>query len=196
MMRFIITIFFATIWLVSCSSSKNGLPHIVIKTAAGDIECELYADKAPLTVTAFLANVRAGNFKNCSFYRILNDENQPSNALKASFIQGGLWKNNYKKASGLPKIPHEPTDKTGLLHKDGTLSMARLEPGTARSEFFICIGDQPGFDFGGENNPDKQGYAAFGKVVKGRDIVEFIYKRPETDQAFDPPVIISNIVEL
>jgi peptidyl-prolyl cis-trans isomerase A (cyclophilin A) len=80
------------------------------------------------------------------------------------------------------------------LHKDGTISLARLQPGTATTEFFICIGDQPGYDFGGENNPDGQGYAAFGRVVKGMDIIKKIYNQPENDQYFTPRVPIYNIV--
>ena len=182
--------------LISCSSNKYKNPHIEIQTRLGDIEVELYADKAPKSVAAFLSYVDSGFYKNSSFYRVLNDENQPSNAPKSELIQGGIWKTNYKKSSTLPGIPHETTKQTGILHKDGVISLARQEPGTATTEFFICLGDQPGFDFGGENNADKQGYAAFGKVVKGMDIVRQIYRRPEEDQAFAPPVDIYNIVRL
>jgi peptidyl-prolyl cis-trans isomerase A (cyclophilin A) len=96
----------------------------------------------------------------------------------------------------LPGIPHETTQQTHILHTTGTISLARLAPGTATSEFFICLADQPGFDFGGENNPDKQGYAAFGKVVKGMDIVNKIYNQNEDEQSFDPPVAIYDIIEL
>jgi peptidyl-prolyl cis-trans isomerase A (cyclophilin A) len=74
--------------------------------------------------------------------------------------------------------------------------MARQEPGTATTEFFICIGNQPGFDYGGENNPDKQGYAAFGRVVKGMEVVRSIYRQPEEEQNFDPPIDIYNIIRL
>jgi peptidyl-prolyl cis-trans isomerase A (cyclophilin A) len=182
--------------IISCSSNKYKNPHIEIQTRLGDIEVELYPDKAPKSVAAFLSYVDSGFYKNSSFYRILNDENQPSNAPKSELIQGGIWKTNYKKSSTLPGIPHETTQQTGILHKDGVISLARQEPGTATTEFFICVGDQPGFDFGGENNADKQGYAAFGKVVKGMDIVRQIYRRPEEDQAFTPPVDIYNIVRL
>jgi peptidyl-prolyl cis-trans isomerase A (cyclophilin A) len=182
--------------LISCSSNKYKNPHIEIQTRLGDIEVELYPDKAPKSVAAFLSYIDSGFYKNSSFYRILNDENQPSNAPKSELIQGGIWKTNYKKSSTLPGIPHETTQQTGILHKDGVISLARQEPGTATTEFFICVGDQPGFDYGGENNADKQGYAAFGKVVKGMDIVRQIYRRPEEDQAFTPPVDIYNIVRL
>ncbi len=179
---------------MACSSPVYKYPHILIKTDAGEIEVELYADKAPRTVAAFLSYVDAGYYKGGSFYRILSDDNQPSNAPKANLVQGGIWKTNYKKAVSLPGIPHEPTNKTGILHKDGVLSLARQAPGTGTTEFFICVGDQPGFDYGGENNADGQGYAAFGKVINGLDIVNRIYNRPSYEQAFDPPVIINNIV--
>jgi peptidyl-prolyl cis-trans isomerase A (cyclophilin A) len=107
-----------------------------------------------------------------------------------------LYRSNSKVHDTLTGIPHETTQQTKLLHQDGTISLARLQPGTATSEFFICIGNQPGFDYGGENNADKQGYAAFGKVVKGMDIVRKIYHQPESDQSFDPPVPIYNVVAL
>jgi peptidyl-prolyl cis-trans isomerase A (cyclophilin A) len=180
--------------LQACSLPAYKNPHIIIESAAGNIEIELYADKAPKTVAAFLSYIDAGYYKHSSFYRVLTDDNQPTNAPKANLIQGGLWKTNYKQAASLPGIPHEPTSNTKILHKDGVISLAREEPGTATTEFFICIGDQPGFDCGGENNPDKQGYAAFGKCVKGMDIVNRIYNRPSYEQAFEPMVSITNII--
>lgn len=186
------------IWLLAylfsaCASPVSKEPHVVIETGAGDIEIELYPDKAPETVAAFLSYVDAGYYKGGDFYRVLTDDNQPSNAPKANLIQGGIWKTNYKRATSLPGIPHEATNITGLLHKDSVISLARQEPGTATTEFFICVGDQPGFDYGGENNADGRGYAAFGKCVKGMDIVRRIYNRHSYEQAFDPPVAIINI---
>ncbi|WEK36968.1 MAG: peptidylprolyl isomerase [Candidatus Pseudobacter hemicellulosilyticus] len=180
--------------LAACKPSYKE-PHIEIRTKLGDIEIELYPDKAPKTVAAFLGYVEKGLYKDGSFYRVLNLENQPSNAGKAELIQGGIYKKRNQRET-IPGIPHESTDKTGILHKDGTISLARLEPGTATTEFFICLGDQPGFDHGGENNADGLGYAAFGKVVKGMDIVRRIYQRPEYEQSFDPPVPIYTIVRL
>jgi peptidyl-prolyl cis-trans isomerase A (cyclophilin A) len=138
----------------------------------------------------------ANLYKNASFYRILNLDNQPSDAFKAELVQGGLWSSNYKKSAALKGIPHETTQQTGILHESGVISMARQEPGTATTEFFICIGNQPGFDYGGENNPDKQGYAAFGRVVKGMEVVRSIYRQPEEEQNFDPPIDIYNIIRL
>jgi peptidyl-prolyl cis-trans isomerase A (cyclophilin A) len=179
---------------LSCSSEKQGNPQVIIQTKQGDIEIELFPNQAPKTVAAFLNYVDSGFYENTGFYRILSDENQPSNAEKAELIQGGLWKTKYQKAATLAGIPHETTQQTGIKHTNGTISLARDQPGTATSEFFICVGDQPGFDFGGENNPDKLGYAAFGRVVKGMKVVRRIYNQPENDQRFTPPVPIYNIV--
>lgn len=171
-------------------------PHIEIETEHGTIELELYPKQAPKTVAAFLRFVDSNYYENCSFYRVLNDENQPSNAPKANLIQGGIWKSNNKLAAAIPGIPHETTQQSGLKHLNGTISLAREAIGTAGTEFFICVDDQPGFDFGGENNADGQGYAAFGKVVSGMDIVRKIYRSNEYDQRFDPPVAIYRIKQL
>ncbi len=176
--------------LMSCGG--NSPDHIIIKTSAGDIEVKLYPEKAPLTVKAFLSYVDSGFYENSSFYRVLSKDNQPMGSSAAELIQGGLYK-TAKNRDHLPGIPHEPTSKTGIKHEHGTISLARLEPGTATTEFFICIGDNPGFNEGGKSNPDKMGYAAFGKVVKGLDVVMRIYDRKEKDQEFTPPVGIANI---
>src|SRR3954468_11283094 len=92
--------------LAACSSPAYKYPHVVIKTEAGDIEVELYTDKAPKTAAAFLANAAAGYYKHSNFYRVLTDFNQPSDAPKANLVQGGIWKTDYKRATGLPGIPH------------------------------------------------------------------------------------------
>jgi peptidyl-prolyl cis-trans isomerase A (cyclophilin A) len=178
---------------LACSSPGHKGFHVEIRTRLGDIQVELYPDKAPKSVAAFLSNVDAGYYKDGSFYRVLNMDNQPSNAPKAELVQGGIWKKRNKPGS-IARIPHESTKQTGILHTDGVISFARLEPGTAGTEFFICIGDQPGFDHGGENNPDGEGYAAFGKVINGMDIVRKIYRQPEQDQYFQKEIAIYNIV--
>lgn len=185
-------IFTLSLLLAACGTKYKN-PHIEIQTKFGDIEVELYPDQAPKTVANFLAIIKRGFYKNSTFYRVLNDENQPSNAPKAELIQGGI---HYTSKAVMSGLPHETTKQTGILHKRGTISMARLEPGSAGSEFFICLADQPGFDFGGENNADKQGYAAFGKVVKGMDIVNKIYNQSEDNQLFDPKIPIYDIIQL
>lgn len=180
--------------LPSCHSRSNpDTPHVIIRTPAGDIEVEVYLRRAPKTAGAFLSYVDSGFYKNCSFYRVLNEDNQVTGAGISKLIQGGIWKTDHSKAVSVPGVPHETTKETGILHTSGVISLAREKPGTATTEFFICIGDQPGFDYGGENNPDGQGYAAFGKVVKGMDVVRAIYGSPENDQSFTPPIPIYSI---
>ena len=184
----------AMVLMVSCTGMRNPeVPHVVIQTKAGDIEVELYPQQAPRTVAAFLSYVDSGFYKRSCFYRVLNEENQVTGAEPSELIQGGIWRTNHAKAASLPGVPHESTQQTHILHTDGVISLARQEVGTATTEFFICVGDQPGFDYGGKNNPDGQGYAAFGKVVKGMDVVRAIYGMPEEDQSFTPPVRIKDI---
>ena len=90
-------------------------------------------------------------------------------------------------------IALERTTGTGLSHRDGTISMARFAPDSAVSDIFICIGDQPSLDFGGLRNPDGQGFAAFGQVTRGMDIVRAIQQSPHEEQRLTPPVVIQAI---
>ncbi len=195
-MKYIYCLLMLSASLLSCKQKNTITPHIEIETEKGDIEIELYPLQAPKTVAAFLSYIDSGYYNNGSFYRVLNDENQPSNAEKTELIQGGIWQTKNKIAAKIPGVPHETTAQTKILHTDGVVSLARREPGTGTTEFFICIGKQPGLDYGGGNIEDGQGYATFGKVVKGMDIVRKIYRQPENDQYFDPPVAIYNIKRL
>ena len=186
----------AMLMLANCTNRKTGNPHVQITTRFGDFEIELYPKQAPVTVAAFLSYIDSGYYDKSSFYRVLVDEDQPSYAPKSEIIQGGIWKANSKLLNKIPGIKHETTRQTKLSHTDGTVSLARLAPGTAHTEFFICLGDQPGFDFGGENNPDGQGYAAFGRVIKGMDVVRRMYAAPEKDGEFTPQIFIYRIRKL
>ena len=152
---------------------------------------ELYPEKAPITVGNFLKYVDRDLFRSASFYRTVTMENQPDNKIKIEVIQGGLWYTDTLKM--LENISHETTEVTGIRHEDGTISMARNEPGSAGSEFFICVNDQPSLDYGGLRNPDGQGFAAFGKVVKGMDIIKLIHQSPNEKQALTPPIKIISI---
>lgn len=183
-------------FLFTCAQPEYKNPHVIIETVYGDIQVELYADKAPKSVNALLSYVDSGFYKNSSFYRVLKEENQPSAAFKSQLIQGGIWQTNYKKGLSLKGIYHETTKQTGILHKNGTVSLARTTPGTASSEFFICIGDQPAYDYGGMANTDGQGFAAFGRVFKGMDIVKKIHQQPDNEESFDTPIKIFNIKRL
>src|SRR3954469_12656595 len=106
------------IMLASCKGPEYKNPHVKIKTKLGDIEVELYPDQAPKTVAAFLSYVDSGFYNNSSFYRVLSQDNQPTDAFKTELIQGGIYKTNYKQSSRLPGIPHESTQQTKILHKD------------------------------------------------------------------------------
>src|SRR5437763_17056789 len=146
------------------ASADDAKPvRVLIRTETGDIEVELEAAKAPVTVANFLRYVDAHFYDGGRFHRTVKPDNQPDNAVKIEVIQAGV--NPAKAKDEFPPIKLERTRDTKLTHKDGTLSMARDGPDTATSDFFICIGDQPELDFGGKRNPDGQGFAAFGRVV-------------------------------
>ena len=162
-----------------------------METELGPIQLELYPDRVPITVSNFLRYVDENRYEDFHFYRVVHMENQPDNDVKIEVIQGGLGFD--KHPMELPTILHETTDKTGIRHLNGTLSMARLEPGTASSEIFICINDQPELDFGGKRNPDGQGFAAFGKVISGMDVIRKIQLLPETNQILDKVVKVNSI---
>lgn len=181
----------------SCHPKKSYKePTVKIETNFGDIIVELYPEKAPKAVAAFLSYVDSGYYKDGSFYRVLKAEDQPSGSFKADLIQGGIWETKNKIQIKLPGIPHETTKQTGILHKDGTISMARLAPGTASTEFFIVIDDQPAYDYGGDANNDGQGFAAFGKVIEGMEVVRQIHEQPDNETSFTPAIAIKNIVRL
>ena len=178
-----------TFLMVSCA--RETIIPISMETELGPIQLELYPDRAPITVSNFLRYVDENRYEDFHFYRVVHMENQPDNDVKIEVIQGGLGFD--KHPMELPTIVHETTDKTGIRHLNGTLSMARMEPGTASSEIFICINDQPELDFGGKRNPDSQGFAAFGKVISGMDVVRKIQLLPETNQMLDKVVKVNSI---
>lgn len=166
---------------------------VQIHTPYGDIRVELDVHAAPITVANFLMYVRAQAYNGGSFWRtVVNDpDNQPNNTIKIEVIQATVSEGFIK----FPAIPLERTTATGLRHRDGTISMARFAPDSAQADFFICIGDQPELDFGGMRNPDGQGFAAFGRVIEGMDVVRVIHKRPSLEQQFTPAVPIISVSE-
>ncbi|MCK5170398.1 MAG: peptidylprolyl isomerase [Bacteroidales bacterium] len=182
---------FVIIFLVSFLSLNGQNILIEIKTELESIIAELYPDKAPITCANLIKYIDQNKLEGASFYRVVRMDNQPNNDIKIEVIQGGLGFDIAEHP--LPPIEHETTKETGILHKNGTLSMARVEQGTARSEFFICIGDQPELDYGGKRNPDGQGFAAFGKIIKGMDIVREIQNMPDEGQLLLKPVRIDSI---
>jgi|SRR5579862_2179730 len=174
---------------------KQAAPVTVeVETAKGTIEIEVDLAHAPLTSANFLRYVDAGLFDGGRFHRAVRPDTETRKDYPIQVIQASI--DPLRQRSGFPSIPLERTSVTGLHHLDGTVSMARSSAtDSATSDFFICIGDQPELDFGGRRNADGQGFAAFGHVVKGMDIVRAIQQSsvaPATDrgpsQNLTPPI--------
>lgn len=149
------------------TAAAEALPRVRLETSAGTIVIELETKRAPITAGNFLAYVDGGKFDGKTFYRAARNKKAPEYGL----VQGGL---NHRVVGALLPIEHEPTSKTGLRHLDGTVSMARHAPGTAMGDFFITIGRAAYLD-AREGSP---GYAAFGRVVEGMDVVRKILASP------------------
>jgi len=141
--------------------------RVRIETSAGPILIELDHKRAPITAANFLRYAVEKRFDDTSFYRAARNRTNP----KIGLVQGGI-DTRYRRAR-LP-IAHEPTSKTGLRHVDGTVSMARNAPGTAMGNFFITVGSAPYLDA----RPGSVGYAAFGRVLSGMDIVRKMLAAP------------------
>ncbi len=169
-------------------------PQVRIETDLGEIELVLDSEKAPLTVKNFLDLAHRGLYADGAFFRTVRADNQPDNPVKIAVIQARA--NPARENEFNPPIPLERTRDTGLKHLDGTISMARDGPDTAQADIFFCIGDQPDLDFGGRRNPDGQGFAAFGHVTKGREILDKIHRSNAQDQALTPPIRIQRIIRL
>ena len=180
---------------MACHQTEYKNPHIVINTQLGDIEVELFPDQAPKTVAAFLSNIDSGFYNKGSFYRVLKMEELPT-VNNTGIIQGGMWQTNPGKKITIRGIEHETTKQSGLTHQSGSISLARTTPGTANTEFFICIGDQSPLDFGRRGTEDGQGFAAFGKVFEGMDIVRKIQAQKSHGDKFDAKIEINKITRL
>lgn len=172
-------------------SSCNEKDQVVINTEFGAIHVALDLQNAPVTTANFLRYVDAGLFDSAYFYRVVRPDNQQKDSIRIAVIQGGRYRKDVN--SGFPPIAHETTETTGIRHLNGTISMARRNPGTATSEFFICVGDQPELDYGAKRNPDGQGFAAFGQVTKGMDVVMKIHSIEAPAQYLDKPILIYSI---
>jgi peptidyl-prolyl cis-trans isomerase A (cyclophilin A) len=198
-------------------NTTNPAESVIITTPLGQIEIELVRQYAPLTTANFLHYVEHGFYNGGRFHRTVTPDNQsnanlknekigagidpdadrgqlPNDAVIIEVIQGGIDADRHEEQNA--PIPLERTRDTGLRHEDGTISMARLTANSAVSDFFICIGDQPELDFGGQRNVDGQGFAAFGKVTKGMDIVRAIQQSPADGQSLNPPIEITAIARL
>jgi peptidyl-prolyl cis-trans isomerase A (cyclophilin A) len=147
-----------------------------LDTEAGPITLALDAKRAPVTTANFLRYVDEGRLDGTFFYRAAPTPGTRGRGL----IQGGVHR-VYTRM--LPGIEHEPTSRTGLRHVDGTVSMARLAPGTATGDFFITVGAMPSMDAPAGGRGDDVGYAAFGRVAAGMDVVSHILAAPTVADA-------------
>ena len=156
--------------LVACSAAPDPSPNVVLETALGEIEVEVYPDRAPLSAGDFLTHVDDGDYDGQGFYRVVHAGNDPR-GMGMSLIQGGRLDSEMVR----DPIAHERTTDIGMSNVRGTISIARGEPGAGSAAyFFINIGDNRFLDTGGERNPDGEGYAVFGTIVRGMDVVEAI----------------------
>ncbi|MEM7728645.1 MAG: peptidylprolyl isomerase [Pseudomonadota bacterium] len=161
----------ALLLLTACATVPADTdPNVVLQTELGEIEIEVYPDRAPLSAGDFLKYVDEGLYDGEGFYRVVRADND-ARGQGMSLIQGGVIGDEFD----TPPIAHERTTETGLSNVRGVVSIARLEPGTGSAGFFfINIGDNSFLDTGGMRNPDGEGYATFGRVVRGMDVVEAI----------------------
>ncbi|MEA2721015.1 MAG: peptidyl-prolyl cis-trans isomerase [Candidatus Eremiobacteraeota bacterium] len=175
--------------LATTAAAPRGAPStdVAIKTSEGTIVVRLDAAHAPGTVKNFLHYVDAHTYDNTTFYRTVSRAREPQSKIEV--IQGGL--NPQAANPMIAPIPLEPTNKTGLHNTDGVISMARTsDPNSATTEFFICIGDNRLLDAGGPLGP---GYAAFGKVIRGADVVRKIERSDASGESLTPPIRIISI---
>ena len=163
----------AAVFALSIACADESVVNVQMTTSLGEIGIELYMDRAPVTAGNFLKLVEGEHLDGGTFYRVVTYDNDNGNP-KIEVIQGGRG----GETSPFSPIAHETTEQTGVRHENGVVSMARGDVGTASTEFFICIGDQPGLDYGDVRNPDEQGFAAFGKVTSGMDVVRRINGLP------------------
>ncbi len=200
--------------LAACSPQNHNEPaHVikaVIETNYGDINIELYPEPAPISVANFVNYAQNRHYKNSSFYRVTNNSVMASGACCTNFVQGGRLGMVMEKtvpeikraAANSPYAPiaHEDNAMTGLLNSKGAIGLARFEAGSAISEFYISLTDNPSMDYGNKGRPDGLGYAVFGRVVSGLNILaklqdQKISEKPSifTGQMLVDPLIILDI---
>lgn len=164
---------------------------VLVVTDLGEITVAIDTEHAPQTAANFLRYVDAGAYDGGQFHRTVTIQNQPNNDVRIEVIQASV--NRERSEDSFDPIQLERTSVTDLRHIDGAISMARGGPDTATSSFFFCIGNQPSLDFGGDRNPDGQGFAAFGHVVSGAEIIRQIQMQPADGQRLEPPIRIVSV---
>jgi peptidyl-prolyl cis-trans isomerase A (cyclophilin A) len=190
------------LWSAAVLGQDQATVRVRVQTELGDLILELDPKRAPGTTNNFLRYVDAGHYDGGTFHRTVKMDNQPESPVKIEVIQAGV--NPDRAKDGFPVIMLERTSMTGITHKDGVVSMARGAPNSATSGWFICINDQPSLDFRGARNPDGQGFAAFGRVVSGMDVVRKIQQAPSSSdrktnaeaQRLTPPIKIIKVARI
>jgi peptidyl-prolyl cis-trans isomerase A (cyclophilin A) len=185
-----------TILAAMASMLLQAAPPVVVvfETFAGNFEVAVDVQHAPITAANFLAYVDAGGYNGGNFHRTVRPETEIRTDYPIQVIQATTVAEFQER----PKIPLERTSVTGLKHLAGTISMARdAGTDTASRDFFVCITDTPELDFGGRRNADGQGFAAFGRIVAGMDVIRKIHASPtqpgadgRNKQNLQPPVVI------
>ena len=179
-------------WAGSASAGQvSSNVTVLVVTDLGDITVAIDTEHAPHTAANFLRYVDADAYDGGQFHRTVTMQNQPNNDVRIEVIQASV--NRGRSEDSFDPIQLERTPVTGLRHIDGAISMARGGPDTATSSFFFCIGNQPSLDFGGDRNPDGQGFAAFGHVVSGSEVIRQIQMQPADGQRLEPPIRIVSV---
>jgi peptidyl-prolyl cis-trans isomerase A (cyclophilin A) len=185
------------LFAICCLLAQPALAQtrVVIETAFGNIEVQLEPGRAPITVANFLRYVDGKLYDGGRFHRAVRLDNQTRQDVRIEVIQGGRSPENAKQTRGFGPIALERTSLTQLKHVDGAISMARGNAAdSAQSDFFICVNDQPSLDEGGARSADRQGFAAFGRVVSGMDVVRKIQASPaDKGERLTPPVGIIRV---
>ena len=171
---------------MGCTAPEGAV--VRFETELGVFDVSVATAAAPATAANFLKYVGEGFYDGGRVHRSVRLDNQRRSDVLIEVIQGGVDRS--QRRDGYPSIALERTRDTGLLHEDGTISMARGSPDSARSDFFICIGAQPSLDFGGTRNADGQGFAAFGTVVAGMDVIRKIHTSPTRGESLNPAIRI------
>ncbi|MEM6705348.1 MAG: peptidylprolyl isomerase [Acidobacteriota bacterium] len=190
----------AVAFLLTAAAAAQS-PTVTLETDHGNVELEIYTDDAPISAANFLAYVDSGRYDGATFYRVVRPEHGSSDRPANQVVQGGLSGTELSGEAGeatdtLPPIGHETTETTGLRNQRGVIAWARLEPGTASSEFFFNLKDNPSLDTGDvSRQPDGQGYATFGRVTSGIDVLEKIQGLPTADEAAMPALRGQLLVE-
>lgn len=170
-------------------ATAPALPVTVrLVTALGEIDIDVDTQRAPVTAANFLRYVDAGRYDGGRFHRAVRPDTETRRDVPIEVVQAGVAADHAD--DDFPAIPLERTSVTGVRHLDGTISMARDSADSATSDFFICLGPQPTLDFAGARNPDGQGFAAFGRVVRGLEVVRRIQSAPAEGQSLAPPIAI------